>query len=323
MRMAINTPEDSTVNERFIKLVEETPILWNLHMPMYRNREMKEQKWAEVGAPFNLSGSEAYKKFVALREKYKREQKLRDSKGLSQTECWRLYDKFKFLDTVSFSRDRRWNKPKLVIQQRQHGSFPMASLAGHNFVSMIKSEFPELQSNSTATSPSYHMSGEPSENESNGGEPFQDNSEYFNDSMTHGRTSEGADGAEFGERSESIPDVAPQPQSGPSQEQQFLNRLELKTNAILDEQHNRRKDSWARCETLGHRVAQTMFALEENDPDLALRFDIIMSEAITSIKKDQLQRLMARQQQGEEHRRQMELQMRLQQQQSDRTGPAS
>lgn len=57
MRMAINTPEDSTVNERFIKLVEETPILWNLHMPMYRNREMKEQKWAEVGAPFNLSGN--------------------------------------------------------------------------------------------------------------------------------------------------------------------------------------------------------------------------------------------------------------------------
>ncbi|KAL9692078.1 hypothetical protein quinque_015976 [Culex quinquefasciatus] len=302
MRMAINTPEDSTVNERFIKLVEETPILWNLHMPMYRNREMKEQSGPKSGRPFNLSGSEAYK-VCCPPGKYKREQKLRDSKGLSQTECWRLYDKFKFLDT-----------------QRQHGSFPMAFWRGNNFVSMIKSEFPEIQSNSTATSPSYHMSGEPSENESNGGEPFQDNSEYFNDSMTHGGTSEGRR-AEFGERSENLRMLLRNRKVVRRRSNSF-EPTELKTNAILMQHRDRRKDSWARCETLGHRVAQTMFALEENDPDLALRFDIIMSEAITSIKKDQLQRLMARQQQGEEHRRQMELQMRLQQQQSDRTGPA-
>lgn len=319
--MAINTPEDSSINEQFVKLVEETPILWNLHLPMYRNRELKEQKWAEVGKPFNLSGTEAYKKFVALREKYKREQKLRELKGLPQTECWRLYDKLKFLDTVSFSRDRRWSKPKVILQ-RQNGSFPMSALTRHDFVSIIKSEFPDMHTTSTPTSPSYHMSGEPSENESNGGgEPFHDNSDYFNDSMTHGETSEGANGAEFEERIESIPDVEPVPQqqSGQSQEQQFLNRLEVKTNAMLDE-HNRRKDSWARCNTLGQRVAQTMYALEENDPDLALRFDIIMSEAITSIKKDQLQRLMARQQQGQEHRRQMELQLRLHQQQQKPDG---
>lgn len=323
MRMAINTPEDSTVNEQFIKMVEEVPILWNLHLPHYRNRELKDQKWAEIGAQFGLSGIEAYKKFVSLREKYKREQKLRESKGLPQTECWRLFDKLKFLDTVSFSRDRRWSKPKMIIQQRPNGSsFPMVAFTKREFESLIKSEY--MHPNSTPTSPSYQMSGEPSENESNGGgEPFQDNSDYYNDSMTHGETSEGADGEEYGERIESIPDVVPEPQSnsGPSQQQQqhqqqqFLNRLEVKTNAILDEHNRRKEESWARCKTLGERVAQTMFALEENDPDLALRFDIIMSEAITSIKKDQLQRLMSRQQQGEEHRRQMEMQMRLQQQQ--------
>lgn len=297
MRMSINTPEDSSINERFIKLVEETPILWNLHMPMYRNREMKEQKWAEVGAPFNLSGTEAYKKFVALREKYKREQKLRETKSIAQTECWRLYEKLKFLDSVSFSRDRRWSKPKIMIK-RQHG-FPMALLK-QDLASMIKTEFPDMHGVSAPTSPSYQMSGDPSENESS--EAYHDNSDYYNESTMQGANSEEPDGADYAEKIESMPDVNPVAtagSSGTSHEHQFLSRLETKTNAILDE-YNRRKHSWSRCETLGQRVAQTMYALEENDPDLALKFDIILSEAITSIKKDQLQRMMGRQQQQQQ-----------------------
>ncbi|XP_062551725.1 uncharacterized protein LOC134216985 [Armigeres subalbatus] len=298
MRMAINTPEDCTINEQFIKLVHDTPILWNLHLPLYRNREIKEQKWAEVGAVFNLSGTEAYKKFVALREKYKREQKLRESKTISQTECWRLYDKLKFLDTVSFSRDRRWSKPKYV-NRRQHGFTPTTPHTRHELSPLlIKNEFPDLQMVSVPTSPSYQMSGDPSENGSS--EAYQDNSDYYNDSTMQEAQPEDPDGSEYGEKIETMPDVHPVASTSSSsvqhQQQQFLNRLECKTNAIFEE-HDKRKSSWVRCETLGHRVAQTMHALEEHDPDLALKFDIMLSEAITSIKKDQLQRLMVRQQQ--------------------------
>ncbi|EAT33673.1 AAEL014049-PA [Aedes aegypti] len=318
MRMSINTPEDCTINEQFIKLVHETPILWNLHLPLYRNREIKDQKWAEVGAVFNLSGTEAYKKFVALREKYKREQKLRESKSIAQTECWRLYDKLKFLDTVSFSRDRRWSKPKVVIR-RQNGFGVSTALTRQDLSTLlVKSEFPEMHMESIPTSPSYQMSGEPSENESS--EAYQDNSDYYNDSTMQGAHSEEPDGPDYAEKIESMPDVHPVASTSSTSiqhhQQQFLNRLESKTNAILDD-HDKRKSSWVRCETLGHRVAQTMHTLEEHDPDLALKFDIMLSEAITSIKKDQLQRLIARQEQqreDEEQRNRLET-VRLQQQQ--------
>lgn len=266
----------------------------------------------------DLTGTEAYKKFVALREKYKREQKLRESKSIAQTECWRLYDKLKFLDTVSFSRDRRWCKPKYVIR-RQNG-FPTTAHSRQDLSSLIKTEFPELQTvGSVPTSPSYQMSGEPSENESN--EAYQDNSDYYNDSTMQGANSEEPDGGDYAEKIESMPDVYPVAgtsfQQQQHQQQQFLSRLECKTNAILDDREKRKSGSWVRCETLGHRVAQTMHTLEEHDPDLALKFDIMLSEAITSIKKDQLQRLMARQQQQreDEEQRIRSEQLRLQQQQ--------
>lgn len=267
-------------------------------MPQYRNREIKERKWGEIGAVFNLSGTDAYKKFVALREKYKREQKLRDSKTITETECWRLYDKMKFLDTVSFSRDRRWSKPK-YMNKRQH-QFPHSSAFMRQDLSplLIKNEFPELQMVSVPTSPSYQMSGDPSENGSC--EAYQDNSDYYNDSTMQEAQQEDPDGSEFGVKMEQMPDIHPVASTSSSSvqhhQQQFLERLESKTNAILAD-HNKRQGSWERCETLGHRVAQTMHTLEEHDPDLALKFDIMLSEAITSIKKDQLERLMTRQQQ--------------------------
>ncbi|KXJ83709.1 hypothetical protein RP20_CCG002998 [Aedes albopictus] len=318
MRMSINTPEDCTINEQFIKAVHEQPILWNMHLALYRNRELKDQKWAEVGAVFNLSGIEAYKKFVALREKYKREQKLRHNKSYTQNECWRLYDKLKFLDTVSISRDRRWSKPK--TQLRSHCYHPSAeTLARHSLSPLlIKSEYPELHIGSVSTSPSYHMSREPSENESS--EAYQDTSDYCNDSTMQEAHSEEPDGTDYAEKIESMPDVHPVAStsiaSAQNHQQEFLDRLECKTNAILDD-HDKRKSSWVRCETLGHRVAQTMYTLEEHDPDLALKFDIMLSEAITSIKKDQLQRLIARQEQQrleEEQRKSVET-LRLHQQQ--------
>ncbi|XP_055637479.1 uncharacterized protein LOC129776098 isoform X1 [Toxorhynchites rutilus septentrionalis] len=294
MRVSINTPEDCTINEQFIKLVQETPMLWNLHLPQYRNRELKEQKWAEVGALFNLSGTDAYKKFVALREKYKREQKLRESKSIALIECWRLYDNMKFLDTVSFSRDRRWTKPKHIIKNQKG---PPMVLLKQDLAALIKSEFPEMHTSSTPTSPSYQISGEPSENGSN--ETYHDNSDFYNESTTQGANSDGAD---YGERIESIPDVhlmAADTNPGSSHESKILHRLESSTSGVL-ENYDRRKHSWARCETLGQRVAQTMYALEEHDPDLALKFDIMLSESITSIKKDQLQRLMSRKQMQQE-----------------------
>ncbi|XP_055548180.1 uncharacterized protein LOC129731854 [Wyeomyia smithii] len=299
MRMSINTPEDSTVNEEFVQLVRDIPILWNMRLPQYRSRELKERKWAEVGARFNLSGSDAYKKFVALREKYKREQKLAESKKLSNVECWRLYEKLKFLDSVSISRDRRWRAPKMSFK-RQH-VFPMTTLYKHEFPSFIKTEFPDDASVSASTSPAQQMSEGPSEIESN--EAYQDNPDFFNDAATHVPNSEDADSVycRMGENADNEFEVHQQPQeveTNPSSSRidQFLIRLETKTDAILND-YNRRNASWARCETLGHRVAQTMYALEENDPDLALKFDIILSEAIASIKKDQLERLTNRQKQ--------------------------
>ncbi|XP_055637480.1 uncharacterized protein LOC129776098 isoform X2 [Toxorhynchites rutilus septentrionalis] len=250
MRVSINTPEDCTINEQFIKLVQETPMLWNLHLPQYRNRELKEQKWAEVGALFNLS--------------------------------------------VSFSRDRRWTKPKHIIKNQKG---PPMVLLKQDLAALIKSEFPEMHTSSTPTSPSYQISGEPSENGSN--ETYHDNSDFYNESTTQGANSDGAD---YGERIESIPDVhlmAADTNPGSSHESKILHRLESSTSGVL-ENYDRRKHSWARCETLGQRVAQTMYALEEHDPDLALKFDIMLSESITSIKKDQLQRLMSRKQMQQE-----------------------
>ena len=90
---------------------------------------------------------------------------------------------------------------------------------------------------------------------------------------------------------EDIPESNPSNCSSNSVQERFLDRLELKTNSILDN-YKAIKDDWTRCETLGNRVAQTMFFLEQNDKDLALKFDIIISEAITNIKKEKLQRLM-------------------------------
>ncbi|XP_058818652.1 uncharacterized protein LOC131681699 [Topomyia yanbarensis] len=290
MRMSINTPEDTAVNEQFIKLVQDNPILWNFQLPQYRNREMKVQKWAQIGAPFNISGNDAYKKFVALREKYKREQKLRESKSISPNECWRLYENLKFLDTVSFSRDRKSHKPKLLLKSQN--SFPN-TIVHQDFASMIKTELSESQHDSMSTSPSYHMSRAPSENEFS--ETYQNSSVYFNESTSQENISE-HDGGDSEEKMESIPVGS----ASSSHTRQFFDRLESKSNTILDD-CNRRTSRWARCETLGLRVAQTMFALEENDPDLALKFDIILSEAISSIKKDQLQRLMSRQQQRHLH----------------------
>ena len=55
-----------------------------------------------------ISGAEAYRKFVGLREKYKREQKLKDSPGSNGKSTWILYETMTFLDKVSFTRDRRW-----------------------------------------------------------------------------------------------------------------------------------------------------------------------------------------------------------------------
>ncbi|XP_058448289.1 uncharacterized protein LOC131428387 [Malaya genurostris] len=309
MRMSINTPEDNTINEQFIKLVKETPILWNIRLRDYRNRDMKIQKWAEIGAPFNISGTDAYKKFVALREKYKREQKLRESKNISQSESWRLYESLKFLDTVSFSRDRKCHKAKILLNGQN--SFPMG-IINQDFASIVKTELTETQQGPVSTSPIY-VSGVPSENEFS--ESYQDNSEYYNETTRQDNISEDHDGLDCEEKMHSIPAGS----ATSSHTHQFLNRLESKTNALLDD-CNQRKTSWARCETLGQRVAQTMYALEENDPDLALKFDIILSEAISSIKKDQLQRLMSRQQQ-QQHRHLQEIsrQQQLSLQQSSRS----
>ncbi|XP_053696236.1 uncharacterized protein LOC128743643 [Sabethes cyaneus] len=282
--MSVNTPEDSTVNEQFVQMVQDTPVLWNIHLPQYRNRELKDHKWREIGACFKLSGSDAYKKFVSLREKYKRQQKLAESKNLSPTDCWRLYDKFKFLDQVSFSRHKRYDTRKLI----RIPHVTQWSSAVPNQV--IKTEFSDGGSISIPASPVQQLSEEPSENESS--DVFQDNSDYYNDSTMYGSHSEDLDGTDC------TPEVR-QPSGttdgnlSSSHTSQFLMRLESKTNAILDD-NSRRNASWARCETLGNRVAQTMYALEQNDPDLALKFDIMLSEAITSIKKDQLQRILSR-----------------------------
>ncbi|XP_055613511.1 uncharacterized protein LOC129759952 [Uranotaenia lowii] len=310
MRIAINTPEDSTVNEQFIKLVQETPILWNLHLACYRNKELKHQKWAEIGAAFNISAQEAYKKFVALREKYKREQKLRETKSICEAESWRLYEKLKFLDTVSFSRDRRWAKPKTLF--KRHNDLLMA-MVKQDLASTIKVEYPDLhnQSNlhssiSSPTSPSYQLSGDPSENESSEAH-FNESSDCFPDSNnTPSNRDAGSETApDDVERIESYPDDHRQMEASGSSAfvheplyNNHQNRQDSKFIPMLQD-FDRRKQSWSRCETLGQRIAQTMYALEENDPDLALKFDIILSEAITSIKKDQLQRLVNRQQQGQ------------------------
>ena len=127
-RMSLTRPEDFALNEQFIKMVEASPMLWNIHTPLYRNRDAKDEKWSEIGQLFNLSGisaknykrgkklniffiilgAEAYRKFVGLREKYKREQKLKDSPGSNGKSTWILYETMTFLDKVSFTRDRRW-----------------------------------------------------------------------------------------------------------------------------------------------------------------------------------------------------------------------
>ncbi|XP_053696304.1 uncharacterized protein LOC128743702 [Sabethes cyaneus] len=286
MRMSINTPEDITVNEQFVQLVRKTPILWNLHLPYYRNKRLKEQKWVEVGAHFNLTGAEAYRKFVGLREKYKREQKLAESRKLAPVDCWCLYEKLRFLDSVSISRERRCGTPKTNTKGQRVSSIMSNT---QDFNGLVKTEFPNGGSSSESHSGASQIPGE----------PFDDSCETFQDSCNevamHGIDSDSAIGTDFRteEHIESTPDTYPhemETHSSCSRTEQFLTRLETKTNAILSD-CTRRSGSWARCETLGNRVAQTMFALEENDPDLALKFDIMLSEAITSIKKSQLERL--------------------------------
>ncbi|XP_055548178.1 uncharacterized protein LOC129731852 isoform X2 [Wyeomyia smithii] len=121
----------------------------------------------------------------------------------------------------------------------------------------------------------------------------KDNSACFNDVTMYGSNLDESNGGENQHVLET------ESHRSSAQVDQFLTRLEARTSAILDE-CTRWNTSWSRCETLGNRVAQTMYALEENDPDLALKFDIILSEAITSIKKDQLERVTSRRKQQEE-----------------------
>ncbi|XP_043206339.1 uncharacterized protein LOC122372810 [Amphibalanus amphitrite] len=78
--------EQQIDTQQLIEEVERRPLLWDLSVPQYSNKTVKDGAWRAVGEACGCSGAAAQARFKNLRTAYqRRKQKLPSGSGAQQT----------------------------------------------------------------------------------------------------------------------------------------------------------------------------------------------------------------------------------------------
>ncbi|CAL8235460.1 unnamed protein product [Arctogadus glacialis] len=110
------------MGERMIMAVFRRPVLWNMRIDIYRDKNKTNQAWKEIGEEFGLPEKDCKKRWRDLRDRYVRER--RDASGTtasgsaaSNRRPWCHAGLMAFIDPFVASRMTTSNMPESCVDE--------------------------------------------------------------------------------------------------------------------------------------------------------------------------------------------------------------
>lgn len=92
---------------RLIEIIENKPVLWDLRTKAYRNRNLKDAAFEEIGGLFKTCGNEIARKFHNLRSQFNEQKRKIKTKTSGQgadanfRTSWEYFNALKFIFDIS------------------------------------------------------------------------------------------------------------------------------------------------------------------------------------------------------------------------------